>query len=219
MGFRYLDKIATPEHVQQFLELALGAGQSAEDVFLLSHRLRDSRPMQHCRKRLARNPTCQALIEERRLCGPHNCKRMLAMPKGSLGHTYATALQAMDYDINFFPEPSFFNNLEDDADYINYRVYSTHDIHHILNDFSLDNYGELGVISISVAQFSHPGLAFTDLIAMPLGWMHTDRPIDELETAAEQGPHSGVRLPDDHPGPRNGRRGQAPVSGALGGAL
>ncbi|MFM7514488.1 MAG: hypothetical protein ACKO3F_14255 [Cyanobium sp.] len=35
MGFRYLDKIATPEHVQQFLELAdlaLGAGQSAENV-------------------------------------------------------------------------------------------------------------------------------------------------------------------------------------------
>ena len=189
MGFRYLDRIATPEHVQQFLELAdlaTGAGQSAENVFLLSHRLRDSRPMQHCRKRLARNPACQALIEERRLCGPYNSERLLAMPKGSLGHTYATALKAMGYDNNFFPEPSFFHNLEEDADYINYRVYATHDIHHILSGFSLDNYGELGVISISVAQFSHPGLAFTDLIAMLLGWMQTDRPIDELETAAEQ---------------------------------
>jgi ubiquinone biosynthesis protein COQ4 len=75
MGFRYLDKIATPEHVQQFLELAdlaMGAGASAENVFLLSHRLRDSRPMQHCRKRLARNPACQALIDARRLCGPYN---------------------------------------------------------------------------------------------------------------------------------------------------
>jgi ubiquinone biosynthesis protein Coq4 len=189
MGFRYLDKIATPEHVHQFLELAdlaMGAGDSAENVFLLSHRLRDSRPMQHCRKRLARDPACQALIDARRLCGPYNSETLLAMPKGSLGHTYATALKAMGYDINFFPEPSFFNNLEEDADYINYRVYATHDIHHILSGFSLDNYGELGVISISVAQFSHPGLAFTDLIAMLLGWMHTDRPIDELETAAEQ---------------------------------
>jgi len=189
MGFRYLDKIATPEHVQQFLELAdlaLGAGQSAENVFLLSHRLRSSRPMQHCRKRLERDPACQALIQERRLCGPYNSEKLLAMPKGSLGHTYATALQAMGYDINFFPEPSFYNNLEEDADYINYRVYATHDIHHIVSGFSLDNFGELGVVSISVAQFSHPGLAFTDLIALLMAWLHTDRPIDELETLEEQ---------------------------------
>jgi ubiquinone biosynthesis protein COQ4 len=189
MGFRYLDKIATPEHVQQFLELAdlaLGAGQSAENVFLLSHRLRSSRPMQHCRKRLARDPACQALINERKLCGPYNSEQLLAMPKGSLGHTYATALQAMGYDINFFPEPSFYNNLEEDADYINYRVYATHDIHHIVSGFSLDNFGELGVVSISVAQFSHPGLAFTDLIAMLMAWLHTDSLIDELETLEEQ---------------------------------
>ncbi|MFM9103057.1 MAG: pyrroloquinoline quinone biosynthesis protein, partial [Cyanobium sp.] len=71
--------------------------------------------MQHCRKRLARTADCQALIDERRLCGPYTSEQLLAMPKGSLGHTYATALQAMGYDINFFPEPSFFNNLEDDA--------------------------------------------------------------------------------------------------------
>jgi ubiquinone biosynthesis protein Coq4 len=44
----------------------------------------------------------------------------------------------------------------------------------------------LGVVSISVAQFSHPGLAFTDLIAMLMAWLHTDSPIDELETPAEQ---------------------------------
>jgi ubiquinone biosynthesis protein Coq4 len=189
MGFRYLDKIATAEHIQQFLELtdlALGAGQSAENVFLLSHRLRSSRPMQLCRKRLARDPACQALIEQRRFCGPYNSEQLLEMPKGSLGHTYATALQAMGYDINFFPEPSFYNNLEEDADYINYRVYATHDIHHIVSGFSLDNFGELGVVSISVAQFSHPGLAFTDLIALLMSWLHTDTPIDELESPAEQ---------------------------------
>lgn len=189
MGFRYLDQIASAEHVQQFLELAdlaLGAGQSAQNVFLLSHRLRASRPMQLCRKRLARDPACQALIDQRRLCGPYNSEQLLAMPKGSLGHTYATALRAMGYDINFFPEPSFFNNLEDDADYINYRVYATHDIHHIVSGFSLDNFGELGVISISVAQFSHPGLAFTDLVALLMSWLHSDTPIDELQTPAEQ---------------------------------
>ena len=125
MGFRYLDRLASPEHLGRFLELVdlvAGAGHSADNVFQLSHRLRDSRPMQLCRKRLADDPACQALIDARRLSGPYDSERLLAMPEGSLGHTYATALKAMGYDINFFPEPAFFNDLQDDADYINYRV-------------------------------------------------------------------------------------------------
>lgn len=194
MGFRYLDKIATPEHVQEFLELVdlvAGGGQSADNVFLLSHRLRDSKAMQLCRKRLATDAASEALIRERRLSGPYDIDALRALPKGSLGHTYATALGAMGYDINFYPKPAFFNNLESDADYINYRVYATHDIHHIISGFSLDNFGELGVISISVAQFSHPGLAFTDLISMLLTWLRNDTPADQLETVAEQARTAG----------------------------
>jgi ubiquinone biosynthesis protein COQ4 len=194
MGFRYLDKIATPEHVQEFLELvdlAAGGGQSADNVFMLSHRLRDSKPMQLCRKRLATDPASEALIRERRLSGPYDIDALRALPKGTLGHTYATALGALGYDINFFPKPAFFNNLESDADYINYRVYATHDIHHIVSGFSLDNFGELGVISISVAQFSHPGLAFTDLISLLLTWLRGDTPADQLESVAEQARTAG----------------------------
>ena len=142
--------------------------------------------MQLCRKRLERDPACQALIDQRRPRGPYKIEQLLEMHRGSLGHTYATALKALGYDINFFPEPAFFNNLEDDADYINYRVFATHDIHHIVSGFSLDNFGELGVISISVAQFSHPGLAFTDLVAMLLNWFQADTPIDELDSMADQ---------------------------------
>jgi len=77
-------------------------------------------------------------------------------------------------------------NLESDADYINYRVYATHAIHHVVSGFSLDNFAELGVISISVAQFSHPGLAYTDLMALLLSWFRNDPPIDELQTVTEQ---------------------------------
>jgi ubiquinone biosynthesis protein Coq4 len=189
MGFRYLDRITNPENIRSFLDLAdlaAGAGASADNVFLLSHRLRDSKPMQLCRKRLQRDPAAQALIKQRRLSGPYDAAALRALPKGSLGHTYATALDALGYDINFFPEPAFYNDLESDADYINYRVYATHDIHHILSGFSLDNYGELGVVSISVAQFSHPGLAFTDLVALLISWFSTDTPIDELESPQEQ---------------------------------
>jgi ubiquinone biosynthesis protein COQ4 len=191
MGFRYLDQIATEDHIQGFLELAdlaAGAGASANNVFLLSHRLRDSKPMKLCLAQLNRDPASAALIAQRRLSGPYDTAALKALPKGSLGHTYATVLEALGYDINFFPEPQFFNNLESDADYINYRVYATHDLHHIVSGFSLDNFGELGVISISVAQFSHPGLAFTDLTALLLNWLSGDTPIDELDT-----PHAQAR--------------------------
>ncbi len=194
MGFRYLDRIATEENIHSFLELAdlaAGAGASANNVFLLSHRLRQSRPMQVCRALLQRNPEAVALIEQRRLSGPYDAAALKALPKGTLGHTYATVLETMGYDINFFPKPEFYANLETDADYINYRVYATHDIHHIVSGFSLDNFGELGVISLSVAQFAHPGLAFTDLMALLLNWFRNDTPIDELETPAEQARTAG----------------------------
>jgi len=189
MGFRYLDRIATEENIRSFLELAdlaAGAGSSASNVFMLSHRLRESNPMKVCRALLDRDPASRALIEARRLCGPYDLDALKGMPKGSLGHTYATVLESMGYDINFFPKPDFYANLESDADYINYRVYATHDIHHIISGFSLDNFGELGVISISVAQFAHPGLAFTDLMALLLNWFRNDVPVDALQMTAEQ---------------------------------
>ncbi|MCP9832872.1 MULTISPECIES: Coq4 family protein [unclassified Cyanobium] len=194
MGFRYLDRIATEKNIHAFLELAdlaAGAGASANNVFQLSHRLRQSRPMQVCRALLQRDPAAVALIEQRRLSGPYDAAALQALPKGSLGHTYATVLETMGYDINFFPNPDFYANLETDADYINYRVYATHDIHHIVSGFSLDNFGELGVISMSVAQFAHPGLAFTDLMALLLNWFRNDKPLDEHETPAEQARTAG----------------------------
>jgi ubiquinone biosynthesis protein Coq4 len=189
MGYRYLDRITSEEHIRSFLELAdlaVGAGASANNVFLLSHRLRESKPMQLCQRRLARDPASSALIASRHRSGPYDAEALRALPRGSLGHTYATVLGALNYDINFFPEPAFFADLATDADYINYRVYATHDLHHILTGFSLDNFGELGVISLSVAQFSHPGLAFTDLMALLLNWFRSDMPLDELEDPAEQ---------------------------------
>ena len=92
MGFRYLDQIASRQHIQQFLELAdlaAGGGDSAENVFRLSHRLRDSKPMRLCERVLQGDPASAALIAERRLVGPYDLEALKACPKGSLGHTYA----------------------------------------------------------------------------------------------------------------------------------
>ena len=194
MGFRYLDQIASRQHIQEFLELAdlaAGGGDSAENVFRLSHRLRDSKPMRLCQRMLQRDPAAAALIAERRLVGPYDIDMLKACPKGSLGHTYAVVMETIGYDINFFPDPAYFANLETDADYINYRVYATHDIHHILSGFSLDNFGETGVISISVGQFNHPGLGFVDLIDLLLQFLLNETPFDEATSPKQQAHTAG----------------------------
>lgn len=189
MGFRYLTSLSSRENLDAFLnlmDLAAGSGDSAANVFELTHRMRASNPMKLCLKRLAQHSESQALIDQRFVGDPYDSAALRALPQGTLGHTYATVMEVMGYDMNFFPEPEFFASLETDADYVNYRATATHDLHHILSGFSLNNFGELGVISISVAQFSHPGSAFLDLMALLLSWFRSDTPIDQLETIQEQ---------------------------------
>ncbi|MFM9110806.1 MAG: Coq4 family protein, partial [Prochlorococcaceae cyanobacterium] len=153
---------------------------------LLSHRLRQSAPMRLCERILAEDPAAQALIRQRRLSGPYDAAALRQLPRGSLGHTYVTVLDTLGYDINFFPDQAFFDHLETDADYINYRVFATHDIHHIVSGFSLDGFGEIGVVSISVGQFNHPGLAFTDLMSLLINWFRNETPEGQLNTHAER---------------------------------
>ena len=184
MGFRYLNRFASPEHINEFLELAdlaAGGGMDAGNVFELSRRL-SGNPMKRCLSRLQRDPASAALIEERRLCGPYVIQAMRELPKGSLGHTYATVMDCLGYDIDFFPDPAFYNNLASDGDYVNYRVYATHDIHHILSGYSLDNFGETGVISISMGQFSFPGFSFLNLVQLMLDFFKTDKADEDFTT-------------------------------------
>jgi ubiquinone biosynthesis protein Coq4 len=94
-------------------------------------------------------------------------------------------MEALGYDIDFFPDPAFYNNLETDGDYVNYRVYATHDLHHILSGYSLDNFGELGVISISVGQFSFPGFSFLNLVGLMLSFFDTDKADEDFNSIEE----------------------------------
>ena len=183
MSFRYLNQIAAPEHIGEFLQLAdlaAGAGMDAHNVFELSRHLSDSKPMRLCTTRLRKDPDAARLIDERRLCGPYDLESLLQHPKGSLGHTYATVMRTLNYDINFFPNPAFFNNLASEADYINYRVFATHDIHHIVSGYSLDNFGETGVLSISIGPFSFPGFSFLNLVGLMVSFFACERPYEDL---------------------------------------
>ena len=97
-GFRYLDQIASRKNIREFLELvdlAAGGGESAENVFRLSHRLRDSKPMHLCERVLQRDPAAAALIAQRCVVGPYDLDSLKACPKGSLDHTYAVVMETL----------------------------------------------------------------------------------------------------------------------------
>ena len=107
-GFRYLDQIATREHLQTFLQLtdlAAGAGDSPSNAFLLSHRLRDSPPMRLCERIRVEDANASALIRERRLAGPYHPEALRALPPGSLGHTFVTVADAMEGPWSWYSNP------------------------------------------------------------------------------------------------------------------
>lgn len=180
MSYQYINSLATPESVNKFLELvdlAAGSGKDVHNVFELSNRLRTGLQMQLSIQAIQQDPASAKMLEEKYVGPPYDLEAMLKMSKGSLGWTYARVMSALGYDPQFYPAaPSSF---ETDGDYINFRVYKTHDIHHIITGYALDSLGELGVISVSVGQFRYPAFLFLDLVALLLSFFTSDKLYDE----------------------------------------
>ncbi|GFE67902.1 Coq4 family protein [Chroococcus sp. FPU101] len=175
MSFRYIDQLLTPENLKQFLELVdLGAGANKDvnNVFDLSDKLHSSRPMQLCIQAIKSNPASAEILKERYVGPPYELEAMLKMPKGSLGWTYAKVLSTLGYDPQFYRTPDHFEN---DAEYISFRVYKTHDLHHILTGFSLDNLGELGVISVTTGQTAYPAFIFIALVSFLINFFKSEQ--------------------------------------------
>ena len=179
MGFRYLNKLATPEEIQKFLEfvdLAAGGGADVNNVFNISEKFNRSLPMEKCLTALNKHPASAKMIQEKYVGPLYDLDAMLNMPKHSLGWTYAKILSTLGYDPQFYRRPETFAN---DAAYVSFRVYKTHDLHHILTGFSLDNMGETGVISVSVAQFGYPTFIFLNLVGLMISFFKSEELYEE----------------------------------------
>jgi ubiquinone biosynthesis protein COQ4 len=164
MGFKYIDTLATPDNVDKLLTLVdkvAGVGVETNNVFDLEDALRDSAQMQKCLEQVRQDPASAQLLEERYMGEEFNLEELLKLPPHSLGWTYAKALSAMNYDPQFYR----LREIHSDVDYITHRVRKTHDLHHILTGFSFDDYGELGVISVTIGQIQYPAFVLIDLIS------------------------------------------------------
>ncbi|WP_013334528.1 Coq4 family protein [Gloeothece verrucosa] len=194
MAYRYINQLATPENINRFLEfvdLAAGSGQDTTNVWEIERRLVDSRPMQLCVKAVLAESSSAQLVKERYIGPAYDLEAMGKMPKDSLGWTYSKIMTALGYDPQFYPQRTDF---ESDADYIGFRVNKTHDIHHILTGFSLDGLGELGVISITVAQTRYPTFLLIDLLALLMTFFTSDTLLSEVENDGDLGKTLGYKF-------------------------
>ncbi len=179
MSFKYINQIASQQNIEQFLELldmAAGAGKDVNNAFDLSEKLHESNPMKICLQAIQKEPESAKILQERYVGPLYDLDKMLKMPKGSLGWTYAKVLSTLGYDPQFYRIPAEFKT---DADYVTFRVYKTHDLHHILTGFSLDDLGELGVISVTAGQIGYPGFIFLDLTSFMLHFFMNDQLYNE----------------------------------------
>jgi len=170
MGYKYIDALAKPDNLEKLVQLTdmvAGAKLSVSNVFDIEDALRDSPLMQRCLTKVRSEPASAKILEERYMGENYDLEKMLKMPPHSLGWTYAKVLTALGYDPNFYR----LREIESDVDYITHRVRKTHDLHHILTGFSFDDYGEIGVISVTFGQIAYAPFTLMALLGSFLGYI------------------------------------------------
>jgi ubiquinone biosynthesis protein COQ4 len=183
MGFKYIDELATDENVRTFLNLAdmvAGTGLETANVFDIEDSLRDSHLMVKCLEAVRKDPDSARLLAERYMGEEFDLKKMLKMPRNSLGWTYARVLSAMNYNPQFYR----IREIHSDIDYVTHRIRKTHDLHHIVTGFSFDDFGEMGVISVTVGQIGYPAFILIDMLGSLIDYLvdtKTDVIDDRLE--------------------------------------
>lgn len=170
MGFKYINALATSENLEKLAKLTdmvAGVKLETSNVFDIEDILRDSSLMQKCLTKVQNEPASAKALEERYMGDEYDLEKMLEMPPHSLGWTYAKVLTALGYQPDFYR----LREIESDVDYITNRVRKTHDLHHILTGFSFDDYGELGVITVTSGQIGYPAFTLIALLGSFLAYV------------------------------------------------
>lgn len=101
---------------------------------------------------LAQQPESQALINSRLLLKRMDLNELKKNPPGSLGHVFAEHMLANNLDPNFYN----FLPVTNDESYIVMRMRQTHDLWHVLTDYSTEVEDELALQAFTYAQTAVP---------------------------------------------------------------
>lgn len=184
MPLRYLDQLAQQSgagDITALINSALGGDKDVNNAFDVLQKLRQSQPMRRCLEVLQRDEASARVIKSRELVQPFQPERLRQLKQGSLGRTFYDVMTTINYDFAFCPGPDRFNNFELDADYVNYRAVATHDIHHILTGFSLNDAGENGVLAFSIEQYALPGFTMLNMGGLLRTWLTADKLFRDTE--------------------------------------
>lgn len=101
---------------------------------------------------LKSHPEIAQLFEERYLAPDPNLEELLKLPEDSLGFTYASNLQAVNYKPDFYPKIE----VKDDVSYYVQRMRQTHDIWHTVSGYGLTDFGGVGLAGFQFANNRDP---------------------------------------------------------------
>ena len=137
------------------LKLLAAIGRSGGELSTIADlvdNMLDSPQMVDCIRRFRAVPGGAELMDQRYPPLQPDLDRLIQLPEGSLGCTYATLIRQLNYDPEFFrPRP-----IDTEAQWLTQRIGSTHDIHHVVSGFGTVPEGESGVLAITACQIGFP---------------------------------------------------------------
>jgi ubiquinone biosynthesis protein COQ4 len=163
-------------------ELVKSTGESTESVFDIDDNFRGSPQMRACVERVRAIPEARAMMEERYMGPEVDIDALLKLPRGTLGHTYATVLTTLGYDPNFYRR----REIKSDEDWVTMRSRKTHDILHVITGFGPTG-GELGVLAIGAVQISAPTAVFLEVVSLGAALKQFPQRLAEVTSQAARG--------------------------------
>jgi ubiquinone biosynthesis protein Coq4 len=148
---RFTELLRTLNNLKLLAAIGRSGGELSSIADLVDN-LVDGPQMADCVRRFKALPEGAALMEQRYPPLQPDLQQLLQLPEGSLGRSYGTLIQRLNYDPEFFrPRPT-----TSEAEWLTQRIATTHDIHHVISGFGTLPEGESGVLAITASQIGFP---------------------------------------------------------------
>lgn len=148
---RFAELLRAANSLKLLAAIGRSGGELSTIADLVDHML-DSPQMADCVRRFRQVEGGAALMDQRYPPLVPDLDRLIELPQGSLGHTYASLIRRLNYDPDFFrPRP-----IATEAQWLTQRIATTHDIHHVVSGFAPTPEGENGVLAITTTQIGFP---------------------------------------------------------------
>ena len=165
------------------------SGGALSSVADLVDNMLDSPQMGESIRRFRALPGGAEMLDQRYPPLQPDIDRLIRLPEGSLGRSYAALIRRLNYDPAFFrPRP-----VDTEAQWLTQRVATTHDIHHVVSGFGTSPAGESGVLAITAAQIGFPAYVLLTTAGQLASFRFQTERFEELSQAVAHGMAIGRR--------------------------